>query len=696
MNSPVPPPSPVAALQFAHDELMAGNVAAARTTLLEALRDAPGSAAAHNLLGFIALRESAFERAESCFREALAIEPENRVYQENLALARSLPQRRPPAEALRVALAADPRQPHLWLALAGEAAKTSGAEAALPVIREGLIHCPDGPQLVHALARALHQLSRLAEAAIHYHHCLKLDDRSVRARLELSLVYQRLLQLDHAERLAREARELAPGSAQAHANLGAVLYLRRRFRRAIACLERALALQPDEPRTSNQLGMVHMALGEGAQAVARFRNALALKPDYSIARSNLMLALLYCDGVPGGEIHREALKFGDKQPVVQAPMHSNPRDPSRCLRVGFVSGDFRRHVVGTFLLPLFARRDRSLMEFFCYSAVDVPDPFTQMLAGHADGWADIRPLDDAALASRIRSDRIDVLIDLSGHTSDNRLSMFGRRPAPVQATWLGYPGTTGARGVDYRLTDAVLDPPGSEAQSTEDPIRLAGGYFCYAPLPDWGGGLAVAELPARCSGRITFGAFNNLAKVSPSCLDAWAEVLRRVPRSRLVCRAKPFDDEAERSAFKDQLARRGLEASRIDAREYLPDPAQHLRIYDEVDIHLDTMPYTGGTTTCDALWMGVPVVTLAGDRPSARLGASVLESLGLADCIAQSTDDYVRIAVGLAGDIDRITTLRAGLRARFTASRLHDASGFAASFERACRGIWQRWCKQDH
>jgi predicted O-linked N-acetylglucosamine transferase (SPINDLY family) len=347
-----------------------------------------------------------------------------------------------------------------------------------------------------------------------------------------------------------------------------------------------------------------------------------------------------------------------------------------------------------FLLPLFSQRDRSRLEFFCYSAVDVPDPFTQMLATQSDGWTDVRALDDTALAARIRSDGIDVLIDLSGHTSDNRLPVFARRPAPVQATWLGFPGTTGAPGIDYRYTDAVLDPPGSEGRSTEEPVRLAGGYFCYAPLADWGGALPVAALPAQCTGRITFGTFNNLAKVSPACLDLWAEVMRRVTQSRLVCRAKPFDDADERARFADAFVRRGVDAVRIETLAYLPDPAQHLRIYNDVDIHLDSVPYAGGTTTCDALWMGAPVVTLAGDRPSARLGASVLTALALPELIATDAQGYVMIAANLARDVERLAALRAGLRQRFALCPLHDAPAFAREFERACRSLWRRWCER--
>ena len=405
-----------------------------------------------------------------------------------------------------------------------------------------------------------------------------------------------------------------------------------------------------------------------------------------------MLTLLYSDKVSGPVIHETARAYGKRRlPSVVAP-HSNVRDPHRQLRIGFVSGDFRRHVVGLFLLPLFMNRNRAAAQFYCYSMVDVHDPFTQHIASHADRWIDCRALSDAQLAARIREDVIDILIDLSGHTGDNRLEMFSRCPAPVQATWLGFPGTTGAPGIHYRLTDNILDPPGSESHSTEIPVRLETGFFCYRPLPEWGAELQVRPLPALQNGHVTFGSFNNLAKVSPMCLDSWAEILRKVPGSILMSRAKPFDRSSERERFAQHFIKRGIDADRIRALPYLPDPVRHLEIYHEVDIHLDSYPYTGGTTNCDSLWMGVPAITLAGDRPSARLGATVLGHMGLESLVAVDNSDYVRMAVELAGQPSRMKDLRQGMRTRFIKSSLYDDTSFSQAFHRACRTMWHAWC----
>ena len=678
--------------EAARKALEAGDRDGARRELHEVLQLAPDHASAHNLIGFIALRDGNPRDAEAWFRKAIDADPDNRVFRENLELACSLQQQLTATAPLRAQLAVDPRQPELWRRLAQAEAAGRNLDAALAALHEGLSHCPERPELLHLLANYLHYLGRLPEAATHYHHAIRVAPQPVDARIDLSLVYLRLLNGDLAEKLARDAVDGTPESARAAVNLGTVLYQRNRFIEALAHLERGRALQPEEARSYNQLGMTWSALGEVKQALAHFRRGLELKPDYAIVRSNLMLTLLYSDEVKGREIYYEARRYTSGMLVPAAPVHRNSRDTERRLRIGFVSGDFRRHVVGMFLLPLFRQRDRAQAHYTCYSLIDAPDPFTQMLARNADAWIDARALDDTQFAARVEADAIDILIDLTGHTSDNRLAVFARRPAPVQVTWLGYPGTTGAPGIAYRLTDDVLDPPGSEALSTEIPVRLVSGFFCYAPLPEWGGSLSVSALPSAATGHVTFGAFNNLAKVSPTCVHAWAEILRRVPGSRLLTRAKPFSDAAARERFVSRFTVLGIDAARVDPRPYLPEPARHLEIYNEVDIHLDSLPYAGGTTTCDALWMGAPVVTLAGDRPSARLGATVLKRLALPELIAANPQEYVEIAVRLAGDTERLARLRTEMRSRFTASPLHNAAAFAASFERALRILWQAWC----
>jgi predicted O-linked N-acetylglucosamine transferase (SPINDLY family) len=674
--------------------LTSGDRDGALELLQAVLAREPRHAAANNLAGFVALQQGRPDDAEARFRVAIDSDPQNSVYRDNIALARSLRQPSVNSGSLRAALTANPKQPEAWRKLAQAEAADRRVDNAISVLYEGLSHCPEQADLLHALGNYLHYAGRLTQAATHYLHCIRVAPQREDARIDLSQVYLRLLDGDLAESAARGAVACAPASARAAVNLGSVLYQRNRFTEALEQLERGRAMAPDNARTYNQLGMVHAALGDINQALASYRHSAQLNPDYHTTRTNLMLTLLYSDKTSGQAIYQEACAYGKRFLPGGPVTHANTRDPGRRLRIGFVSGDFRRHVVGLFLLPLFADRDRGQSEYFCYSLIDAPDPFTQMLSQHADQWIDSRGLDDAQLVARIRNDAIDILIDLSGHTSDNRLQMFARRPAPVQATWLGFPGTTGAPGIDYRLTDDILDPPGSESESTETPVRLATGFFCYQPLPEWGGLLQVGPLPAARNGHITFGAFNNLAKISPACIDSWAGILRQVPGSMLVSRAKPFALAAERERFAQHFAQRGIDPARINPLPYLPDPARHLEVYHDIDIHLDSHPYTGGTTTCDALWMGVPVVTLSGDRPSARLGATVLRRLGLEHLVAADAEDYVRIAVALAQDQLPLAGMRQQMRARFMASPLHGAKAFACEFDRACRSIWRLWCSQ--
>lgn len=680
------------AVSAAQKLLTAGNREAALELLQAVLARDPAHAAANNLAGFIALQKGQPKDAETHFRVAAEREPHNTIYRDNMVLARGMREQWTSTGDLRTALTNNPKQAQLWRKLAQAEAAARRVDTAISVLYEGLAHCPEDADLLHALGGYLRYAGRLTQAATHYQHCIRVAPQRDDARIDLSQVYLRLLDGELAESAARGAVACAPDSARAAVNLGSVLYQRNRFPEALEQLQRGCALAPGEARTHNQLGMTHAALGDIDQALARYRHSIGLNPDYHTAHTNLMLTLLYSDKASGEAIYQEACAYGKRFLPPGAIAHTNTREPERRLRIGFVSGDFRRHVVGLFLMPLFANRDRSQSEYHCYSLNDVPDPFTQMLASHVDHWTDIRALDEAQLAERIRADDIDILIDLSGHTSDNRLQTFARRPAPVQVTWLGYPGTTGAPGIQYRFTDDVLDPPGSEGLSTETPVRLQSGFFCYQPLPEWGGLLQVGDLPAARNGHVTFGAFNNLAKMSPACVDTWAEILRQVPDSILVSRAKPFALAAERERYAQHFAQRGIDPRRIKPLPYLPDPARHLEIYHDVDIHLDTHPYAGGTTTCDALWMGVPVVTLSGDRTSSRLGATVLSHVGLREMITYDAKDYARIAIELARDQPRLANLRQGLRARLVASPLHDARLFARTFDESVRSIWRVWC----
>ena len=351
------------------------------------------------------------------------------------------------------------------------------------------------------------------------------------------------------------------------------------------------------------------------------------------------------------------------------------------MRIGYVSGDFRRHSVANFLFPIFENHDRAAFQITCYNNNGWNDDVTERLMGAVDQWRRISGLDDETVAEMIAADGIDILVDLSGHTAHNRLSLFARQPAPVQVTWLGYPGSTGVEAIRYRLVDAITDPPGeSDSYYCETLIRLEHGFLCYAPLDP-----APAPVMRPARNPVRFGSFNNPAKLSPATLDLWGKLLQAVESSELVLKGRPFADPQVRRMLLKRFEARGIAEERIVLLEHMAAPDRHMAAYGEMDIALDPFPYNGTTTTCEALWMGVPVVTLLGDRHSSRVGASLLTRVGLEEMIAEDADGYIRRAADLAANQERRAALRATLRPAMQTSPLCDGAGFTRRLEAAYR-----------
>jgi predicted O-linked N-acetylglucosamine transferase (SPINDLY family) len=369
--------------------------------------------------------------------------------------------------------------------------------------------------------------------------------------------------------------------------------------------------------------------------------------------------------------------------------HGNVRDAGRRLRVGYVSPDLRLHSVAYFIEPVLAHHDRGGFEVVCYQTNSASDAVTERLRGYVDGWVAADRLSDQGLAERVRADAIDILVDLAGHTAGGRLLAFARRPAPVQASWLGYPTGTGLSAIGYRISDWEVDPAGYEAYAAERPVRLPASYFCYRPLAS---APEVGPLPSGEVGAITFGSFNNFAKVSPSVLGMWARVLEAVPGSRLMIKAKSLADESVRGRLLERLAALGVGEARLILRGWQEEVGGQLALYNEVDIGLDTYPYNGATTTCEALWMGVPVVSLSGATHASRMGRSILKAAGLGEWVAETAQGYVAHAVRLAGERTQLAELRSTLRGRLRASALMDERGFTRNLEHAYRQMWRQWC----
>ena len=541
----------------------------------------------------------------------------------------------------------------------------------------------------HLLGVVAHQLGNHQAAAQQIGRALAIEPGRADFHCNLGAVEQALGKPDSAMASYHRALELAPDHTLAHNNLGNVLKDLGRLGEAVACYERALELEPDLTLAHNNLAVALTGRGELEAAIAAYRRAVELKPDFTAAHSNLLYTLNFSPGYDAHSLYEEHRLWAQRhaEPLARSILpHTNDRSPGRLLRVGYVSPDFRQHPVGLFVLPLLAHHDPGKIRVYCYASVARPDEITERCRAHAHVWRNVTGQSDEQVAQLIREDQIDILVDLTMHMPGNRLLAFARKPAPVQVTYLAYCGTTGLSTIDYRLTDPYLDPPErGDRLYTEESIRLPETYWCY---PDRGNDPAVGPLPAEKAGSITFGCLNNFCKVTAPAVDAWAGLLTALPQSRLLLHAYP-GTHCER--MREEFASHGVSAERVEFTGYLPT-AEYLRAYDRIDIGLDPFPLGGGTTTCDALWMGVPVVSLAGETAVGRGGLSILSNLGLAELVARDAGSYVEIAVELARDRSRLAGLRAGLRERMRASPLLDAPRFARNVEAVYRLLWERWC----
>ena len=547
---------------------------------------------------------------------------------------------------------------------------------------------------LHLLSALLMQMGRNEQA-------LELLRRAVARAPEQAIFFANLgeayRRLDNAvESRASLLRALAlkPDLAEAHYTLGMVHHALGLLDEALACFRRAASLKPGLADAHNQAGIVLKEQGRVDEALGAFRRALATQRDHRVAHSNLVFLRSWHPAADAASIVREAIGWSEQQmgPEPPAyPSHDHDRDPDRRLRVGFVSPDFREHCQALFLIPLLQHHDRRTIEVFCYSFVEHPDAVTERIRGYADAFRDIRALSDSAAADVIVADRVDVLVDLTMHMGNNRMSLFARKPAPVQVAWLAYPGTTGLKAMDYRITDVYLDPPETDVTSsyTEASVRLPDSFWCYDPrtaVPE------VNALPARREGHdgsVTFGCLNNFGKTNADVFALWSRVLGAVAGSRLILLAPPGESRTRtRSAF----ASAGFDAGRIEFVDFQPR-GEYLSTYHRIDVSLDTFPVNGHTTSLDSFWMGVPVVTLVGPTVLGRAGLCYAQNLALPELVATTPEQYVTLAVELARDVSRLERLRQELRARMERSPLMDGARFARSFESACRSMWQRWCQ---
>ena len=569
--------------------------------------------------------------------------------------------------------------------------------AADSILRAVLAREPDNADAAFNLGNALRGLGRTHEAIEQYRRAAARRPGHAEALNNLGNAYKETGDFPAAKAAFDAALAARPSYTAAINNAGCLLRTLGRLDEAEDLLRRGLALDPRHPALHDNLANVLKDAGALDEAIAHYRQALDLDPGNAATHGNLAYALSFQCASPE-PILEECLRWGARFAAPLERSQAEPeRDlsPDRRLKIGYVSGDFREHCQSLFTLPLLAHHDRREVEVFCYSSVERRDAWTRRLESCADAWRDARALDDAALAELVREDRIDILVDLNMHMANGRPLLFARKPAPVQIAWLAYPGTTGIGAIDYRLSDPRLDPDTFDRHYSERTLRLADTFWCYDP---WGGhppsgqtqrrNLDVNELPALKKGHVTLGCFNNPCKLTDRTLDLWAGVLHAIPGAHLKLMAPPG---RHRERLAARIAAYGVAPARLSFVEFRPRE-QYLRCYHDVDLGLDTLPYNGHTTSLDAFWMGVPIVTRIGDTCVGRAGLSQLFHLELPDLVADSDAAFVDIVAALAADLDRLRTLRASLRETMQRSPLMDAARFAHCIEHAYRSAWRAHC----
>ncbi|MBK9130300.1 MAG: tetratricopeptide repeat protein [Gammaproteobacteria bacterium] len=651
---------------------------------------APGSADAHLGLGLVRGAEGNFAQAAADFERARALNPGNPLAHYHLGLTYfNLGRMEEALAAFEQAIALRPDYLEAHINRANVLIRIGRLDEAATACTQALGRRPDAAEAHLTLALARLGQGQLEAAAAACRQAIALRPEYAEAHSNLGHVCIELRRLDEAVASCARAVALRPDMAGAHYNLGLAYFGLGRLDEAVTSYQRALSCRPEYPEALVNLGLAWVQLGRGSEALASLARALALDPDSPKAHSARLLTQCYLSSTTPSESRAAQRFFVERCEAPLRPQwrrHDNPRDPARRLRIGYVSPDFCRHSIAYFMLPVLARHDKAQVEVHVYYTRRGQDDVTALIRPYADHWTDCAAWTDAALAERVRADRIDILVDLSGHTEGNRLLAFARRPAPVQVTYLGYPGSTGLESMDYRLCTEDTDPPGAEAWHSERLQRLPRGLWCYRPLldPD-----APGSAGRERDDGLVFGSMNAFAKISPAMLRLWCAILRALPLSRLVMTSVPEGET--RARLREVFAAEGIVPERVELYGKLPY-AEYRALLARVDIALDPYPYNGTTTTCDTLWRGIPVVSLRGETSASRSGYALLKAVGLEDLAAEDEESYVRIAVALAQDAARRAALRSGLRARMEASALRDEAGFTRELEAAYRAMWRQWC----
>ncbi len=565
-------------------------------------------------------------------------------------------------------------------------------EQGLRALRKAIALFAGNPHFHYNAGVVAQALGRLDEALEYYQSALRLKPDYALAYNNCGTIWRERGDDEKARSFYRQALEHDPRCVEALSNMAAIHRRDADSREMLAYCEAAIRENPNIAEAYINRGYALGRQNKIAEALDSFRQGLALQPNMPDEHSVLLMNMHYLEGYTSEQIFAEHVRWGQQHadPLFDPERgHDNDPDPHRRLRIGYISQDFFFHSVAYFFEPLMEYRDTSQFEVYCYSNVKEPDYITGRLRSRADVWREIKTKPALEVAEMIRADRIDILVDLSGHTPGNSLMALAYKPAPIQMTYIGYPDTTGMQAMDYRITDALADPIGvTDRWHTETLVRLKHGFLCYRPN-DFAP--AVAPLPALSKGYITFGSFNSFVKMSPACIALWSRILQQVPDSRLRLKYKYLTQDEVRRSILDQFSSHGIDVGRIELIDHIDRVEEHLGAYGDIDIALDTFPYNGTTTTCEALWMGVPVIALVGQSHVSRVGLSLLAHAGMPQLAAANEDEYVALAVALANQRQDLADIRAKLRPMMAGSDLTNGPLLVRSIEQAYRALWQHY-----
>ncbi len=665
-----------------------GQLEEAATCLQQLLVTHPAAAQAHYNLGNVFTAQGKLNEAVSCYQQALQLHPQDFDTLNNLAeVLKQQGQWQAALTYYQQALALKPEAPEIHLNLGTLFEAQEQWQEAEEHFQQLVNLTPNHIDAHYKLNLMLYRQGKLLEAVYHGQQALQLFPQATAIYKSLGIIRYELGHYSEAVQCYQQALTFEPQAADLHNNLGGGLTKQGKLTEALACFQQALTLKPDDVGIYNGLAMVYKNLGNVTQSIAYYKTALQMNPE-AWMYSNLLLGLNYLPEYDVATIFAEHQQFNEQYakpltPPVSRPIPAQPRSSPR-LKLGYVSADFYAHAVSSVLDPILAHHDHQQFEIFCYYNSLNTDEVTVRLQRYADHWCNCASWSDEKLAKQIQQDQIDILVDLSGHTAGNRLLVFARKPAPVQVTYLGYPNTTGLTSIDYRITDNYMDPVGqTESINSETLLRMTGSYFCYCPHQD---SPLVNPLPALEKGYITFGCLNGYYKLNSILFGWWAEILQAVPHSKLFVKNNSFHDQPTCQNFIDQFATLGIDSTRL-MLEPANAPPSHLMAYHHIDLALDSYPFTGGITTFEALWMGIPVVTLVGDRHVSRQGLSILSTLGLPELVTYTPEEYVNTCVRLANDLEYLQTLRQELRERLRHSRLMDWVNCTHELEEIYRGL---------